>query len=483
MTSSKLLCIVAIILAGSLPALGQTSLSLDDTFKPYGSYQGSSLDSINLQNGNQLLHAPFGPDYPQRGGKIDPRWLLWVTSHNWQAVCPANQTCYWAYGGTGVSLVHDHSVTVSRIYQIDNSGGILTYSDLNYTITTWDGATHHLSSETIDTTGYSLIMSNPDANGTPQTATIIDRNGNQYVSNGHTDTCSRSTSGVDTTTTCNETFHMMAVTDTNGNVYNLFGSGGASTPGTDTLGRTTPFANGLGSTTSDYTGCVSNSGPVTSAFVESYTGPGGVTNNIKFCYATIQLQTNFGISTIQEVQNSSGRAPTTQTQVVSIVLADGNKWAFQYDSYGELTSVTLPTGGSISYVWGAVNLTCGGKYVLRAVSSRTLNDNNGNSATWNYTWGTISNGVLTNVMTDPLGNDSVHTFTSLSGANGCDYYENITQEYEGSRNSGTLLKRVDTTYSSAFVAASDGAFLGNVVPTSIQTTVYPSGKVSLVQKV
>jgi RHS repeat-associated protein len=94
---------------------------------------------------------------------------------------------------------------------------------------------------------------------------------------------------------------------------------------------------------------------------------------------------------------------------------------------------------------------------------------------------------VTNTVTDPLGNDTVHVFKAQipsAGAN-CNFYETTTQIYQGAQSSGKLLKQVDTQYSSASLSIDDTAFgagVGNVVPTSITTTIYPSGKVSRVTK-
>src|SRR5205807_1295715 len=91
-----------------------------------------------------------------------------------------------------------------------------------------------------------------------------------------------------------------------------------------------------------------------------------------------------------------------------------------------------------------------------------------------------ANGTYTNKVTDPLGNDALHVFTNFIGVG---FYETSTLSYQGPSTSGQLLKRVDTGY---FVTGVGGNSLQGeaftVLPTSIQTTVYPIGKVSLVQK-
>jgi len=52
---------------GTAPVWAQIQPHFENGFKPYGSYDGTHLDSINLMNGNLMLHAPLLPDYPQRG--------------------------------------------------------------------------------------------------------------------------------------------------------------------------------------------------------------------------------------------------------------------------------------------------------------------------------------------------------------------------------------------------------------------------------
>src|SRR5258708_29337388 len=65
----------AIILAGipSLLLLAQSPPNLENGFKPYGSYDGGRIDTVNLMNGNLILHirAPF--HYGQRG-TLDPHY-------------------------------------------------------------------------------------------------------------------------------------------------------------------------------------------------------------------------------------------------------------------------------------------------------------------------------------------------------------------------------------------------------------------------
>src|SRR6185312_1706966 len=397
------------------------------------------------------------------------------------------------------------------MHQNASGTGQVFYKAYAYSIEDTSGATHQMFGtgsldstgestkfDAIDTSGYHLEMSNPDTYGVMTTATITDRQGSQYITSswfGGTDTgpsfCpqlpgnhlppGRLAGGlvepmVDDTPMgqqdCPQSAYAEQVTDRNGNrISNLFAGP------TDTLGRTFAFFNG-GTTTTNYDGCATGHTNTLATF-QNYTAPDGTTRQMKLCYANFPIATAFNVPGIVELTGVSA------SQLSTVILADNTKWTFDYDSYGEVLSVGLPTGGSITYTWTTIafpscNAPDGG--ASRAVATRTLNDNMDNSFKWTYTWGTVVNHVISNTVTDPLNNDTVHTFTALDG--GCSFYETETQSYQGTGGSRHLLKQVDTTYSHTLYALETvwGGALGDVVPTSIQTTMYPSGKVSLVQK-
>jgi RHS repeat-associated protein len=82
-------------------------------------------------------------------------------------------------------------------------------------------------------------------------------------------------------------------------------------------------------------------------------------------------------------------------------------------------------------------------------------------------------------VTDANGNETVHVFRTISAQaprpDYCNFYETATRVYQGAASSNQLLKEVDTTYQ---VDAANQA----VLPTAIQTAIYPGPQVSLVQK-
>jgi YD repeat-containing protein len=161
------------------------------------------------------------------------------------------------------------------------------------------------------------------------------------------------------------------------------------------------------------------------------------------------------------------------------VLADGSKWTFDYDSYGNVIYVGLPAGGHIAYTWTTnfIPSPFGSAAWSRAVKTRTLTSDSTHSSQWTYNWNSAGN-TLTNTVTDPAGNDTVHIFTALDGLTS--FYETSAQYFQGPQ-AGQPRKQVDTTYA-PYAILTENEIVGNVVPSSIKTTLNPSGKVSLVTK-
>src|ERR1051326_613324 len=99
----KAVLLIIAILSLAASAVAQKAPDLENGFKNYGSYDGSHLDTVNLMNGNLLLHAPLLPNYPQRGSlSIQP--VLIFNSKTWQVICGTtpdnNPACGWFHGGT-----------------------------------------------------------------------------------------------------------------------------------------------------------------------------------------------------------------------------------------------------------------------------------------------------------------------------------------------------------------------------------------------
>jgi RHS repeat-associated protein len=532
---------------GAVPGWGQMQPNLENGFKRYGSYDGSHLDTVNLQNGNLMLHAPLLPDYAQRG-KIGLQDLLVFNSKSWQVLCQQapNSTdtiCGWVNGGTGVTLQRSVDMAILRTDEVYNSGtGVQAFTSKDYSLISPDGSTHQLAvlavgpapqfetaspteMESVDTTGYHVSMSGADANGVPNIATVTDRHGNQYVAifqpfGGGGGKCPAistlptnqlpglSFGGVYIapirddaplgTLDCQQLQAAYKVTDSNGNFMNLADPTGATTGGKDTLGRALPLE--TGSLAPDSTGCppsiIANYGP----WMGNYSAPDGTLQKIKACYLAQTGQTAFHVSlpnpygaptpVAESGSLVSGGVvllpPNTLPALSAVLLPDGRSWTIAYDGYGEITNVIMSTGGSLSYTWATISTVPGCSALWtnwsRALATRTLNDGQGNSYTWSYAWGTAVNGVMTNQVTDPLGNVTAHTFTALDRL--CSFYETRTQFYQGPQAPANLVKQVDTTYYpvGAFSTASGDSVATNVVVKDITTTLYPSQKTSRIHR-
>src|SRR5262249_12596081 len=136
--------------------------------------------------------------------------------------------------------------------------------------------------------------------------------------------------------------------------------------------------------------------PMTSAGIFVWPGVNGTSRTIKVCSAAIALKSNFQASGYYNSDlRSIAERNYSSYQIQSIVLYNGTNWntspawTFEYSSrnpgdditvnYGDLTKITLPTGGTISYTWTTIN-ACdinASTPVSRAVSSRTVNANDG----------------------------------------------------------------------------------------------------------
>ena len=243
--------LVAVAFSFPVLALAQVQPNLKNGFEPYGSHGGSNLDTVNHMNGNWMLHAALIPEIAQRGA-LATDYALYVSSKNWQVGCIASQaasgrTCFWEPGGTGVVLQRGNALTVHRTVTLSNNGSVNTYQANGYTLNGPDGAVHQLYGlpgtadvngdptvyESMDTTGYRLVVSNPDSNNVPGAVTLMDRQGRLYSgARGGYQSCSKPPRNqlpkpgdiapvIDDAPIgdryCSQTLHMALIADANGN--------------------------------------------------------------------------------------------------------------------------------------------------------------------------------------------------------------------------------------------------------------------------
>ncbi len=209
------------------------------------------------------------------------------------------------------------------------------------------------------------------------------------------------------------------VTDPNGNQLSTNG-----TTFTDTLATATSVL------------ALSGTNPVS----YTYAGPSGnvsITKN----YTSNTVLTNFACSDA----NYSHLAVLLPS---SIVLPGGNgQYNFTYEQItggtnARIKSVQLPTGGTITYAYsgGSVGMNCS-DFTTNTLT-RTTPD-----GVWTYVHTPPATGstISTTKVTDPLGNQTIYTFSgSTAGISG--QYEVLRQVYQGS---STLLATTTTCYNGA----------------------------------
>lgn len=500
--------LIAILLGLSLPAalMGQTSPASPDQeqgLKPFGTFEGTDIDSVSLTNGNVSLHIPLF-SYPQRGGMLKLDLSIVYNNHSWFAqVCP---TCNGGRGAIQTSWVGGQGVNVDESQDMYETGYSSRVCGAGFCVTA-DGSQHlmgttnlsTLTREALDGSGIQAFSISCGTNCS--IPTVVDRQGISFAP-APTATFNASTQYWPLT-------YDYSKEDSNGNKVTF----SLATGWTDSLGRLIPtvphYVNTTnlhvaGGTAADSSGC---RGPlaVTAAYVWSIPGPGGGSTQSKFCFAGLAVTTAFYACPEYTTLNNS------PTVLQSVVLYNGASWTtspaweFEYNdpdpncsgtNYGDLSKVTLPTGGSISYTW----CNCGpgvssSGFIYRALSSRTVNANDGTPARiWHYSYSAVkqvngSTNYFTTTVTSPpvsgtVGDDTVYTVTGLGASytNNLAYGYYVTQEdhYQGPSSTGTLLKTIKTDYQYSYPPSSmtieicaNTAF--NVFPVR-KTTIWPNGQ-------
>jgi RHS repeat-associated protein len=193
---------------------------------------------------------------------------------------------------------------------------------------------------------------------------------------------------------------------------------------------------------------VAGSGTPSSPLTFTYAAPSGANAAYTMKYTGYTVQTKFNCSGIGEY------GPTSNNLVSEIDLPDiavnaSDKYTFTYeytpgDTHtphyvtGRIASVTLPSGGTITYAYsgggsGVNGISCADG--SGATITRTTPD-----GTWTYAQVKGTGTASTTTVTDPQGNQTVIQFQGI--------YETQRQVYQGT-TSGTLLKTVNTCYNAS----------------------------------
>src|ERR1700676_141824 len=395
-TFVSVLVVVCWLICTGPAVQAQTDPIYEQGFKPFGSFQGGDIDTINIMNRELSLHIPIA-SYPQRGGKLHLSYYIahfngFVNTWIIRPTCPNGTGCYtYLYPAAGVGITLDAGFLFVRRNDI-------TYP-YKVSIRSSDGSTHDMDVLSLDGTGYKISPAPWPIPNCPFTDTVTDRDG--IISTGYGQ--------------CGTNAEQLGskLEDPNGNMITRTTDSNGVDTYTDTINRRFVY-NPPPTYTTDFSGCLGTL-PTSGASLWSIPGPNGSTETYKLCNAQV----------FQNMPGICGSDPTCQPvntngnyiQVIqAIVLPSGKSWVFDYASadpnnpqsvgYGDLLKITFPTGGSISYTWASSSPGCGttdpGHPFVRVVTSRTVDANDGQGPqTWTY------NGTVT----DPLGNQTVHTFS------------------------------------------------------------------------
>jgi RHS repeat-associated protein len=372
--------------------LGQTGAPTFTTALPV------ELGFLNAANGNLHLTVPLG-SFPQRGSLPFASGLvydssIWLnTGSSWQPINVPNSWGGWRMispAKTGTKYSNGNSILC------DTPPPYTSYTI--YTGFSWtapDGTFHFFN-----------ILTEYDPNNCDQGN---QPNGDSFATDSSGYHMYVTNYGVAVVYASDGTQVYPTPEDTNGNYFSTDSYGNAI----DTLGRT-PITTTTNGSTVTYT--VLNSQGTTSSYV--------VTTE------SISVSTAFHRSGVTEYSGSL-------TVIQKITLPDNTTYQFGYDSYGELSSITLPTTGQITY--GYTNFTDAYGNINRWTTSRVSG-----GGTWNYTPAVITTcgqgqGCQQKVtVTKPSTDTAVYTFTLNNGA-----WISTVSSYTGA---STLLSTISNTW-------------------------------------
>jgi YD repeat-containing protein len=136
--------------------------------------------------------------------------------------------------------------------------------------------------------------------------------------------------------------------------------------------------------------------------------------------------------------------------VQSVTLPNGQQYSFQYDSYGYITHITLPTGGTVDYQWANVGKADDASQGLRVVTQRKVYDGSQTSI-WDFSYGGAAPAQAMNT--------TVLFPADANGVRAQSVYNLATQqmvsEVDYASAGGAMLRRFDMSYDDIY--AVDGS--------------------------
>lgn len=413
------------------PALSQVDPVKEQGTRPYGSHDFTDIDSVNLQNGGLSVKIPIF-SYAQRG-KFGATVELLASGKQWNVIRTCNTYQGYCTGKWGIIA----PVYSNALRRYPNAAGVGLAVD--------DGAMDLMNEPVLKQQANGHFVQSP-------VYSAVDIEGGSHPFYGNTSYGDFTVDGsgivrpidygsvIGRDGTKKTSSPTPLVEDVNGNIEQ---STSGPSVGQDSLGRSGIY-NALSNaqTLSDTSGC-QGSQPIVDVKLVSLPGPNGGTRQIKLCSITSVGTTNFNALYYEQGSPSDQSSVTegsfTTNLLQSVAVYDGVSWTtsptwiFEYnnntqtsgsENYFDLTKITLPTGGTISYTWITHSInpgsSCGLTDKSRYVAKRTVDAKDGSPAQisiFAYNPGRV---------TDAQGNYVVHQF----GGQGCNTYETQTEWHE-----------------------------------------------------
>jgi RHS repeat-associated protein len=458
---------------------GYVTNSNDTGMPNYGSFVSTNIDHVNMANGDVNIVIPF---VSLKGRGLNNGLAFRFESKMWAMntyVVPVAGTVYqdtyydWYNFGGGWGMSWNLASDLEWTEQIFAVGGCYIGDETvnwmvrsNWAFVSSDGSQHQLplrkNYQESGPTGCGEEFQAQNFVAHTQTGHIkVDITNDQL--NDHSQIKAFSEDGTQINFGGSGSYSAGAAytEDTNGNQCCSTSSGSSPYP-LDTLNR--PI----------YLGCTPNSGYT--EFTCTYYDSGGGTQTVTLSYSTVNIgPTSFPTTSYDSYHSvvqwgTSGGSPVSV--LTKITLANGLSYTFSYDDpdnpghpnpYGEITKITLPTGGYIKYKWTTIAQADPGPMdpqtaanigqVLidgRRISERHVSEDGSTEHVWTYSWPTSATAQAGGTITDPLGNTEEHDYGGCVASASGFYPYATSPPVEGAvvyrDSSGKLLKTVATDW-------------------------------------
>jgi RHS repeat-associated protein len=252
----------------------------------------------------------------------------------------------------------------------------------------------------------------------------------------------------------------------------------------DRNGNEITSANGVYTDTLNTTALtVAGTAPSNTTF--TYTPPSGPNVAYTVSYKSYTVRTNFGCTGINDYNTSR----SLQSNLVDrITLPDGSYYQLAYeitysdthtphDVTGRIASITLPTGGTISYVYatdqsGVNNISCADG---TATKLTRFTPDTGSTKSWTYARTQVGGNHWQTTVTDPASNQTTIDFQKDAGTSGSNFYETQRAIQQGS----ATLETVMTCYNNNTTSCTTTSVTFPITQQTITTQLGTSGPQTL----